>query len=269
MLDAVIDKTCICRDGTACDCPFCHMIDTCGGGEKTVYSPLEGVTVIYNDFFAAKGLAELTYTARMLSIDHCQKGRAQWEHTDGSLSYLGEGDVQISANLDHTGVFGSPACRYYGITINIFIDQAVESLRRSFPPFALDLDALWLSFLVRRDYFLTRAEKRVQGVFADLHENRISITNDYLRLKIMDLLIALEAIVSANCQAEKPYFKRSHVEKVRQVRDYLCENPSHRPTAERLARQFELPQATLRQCFSAMYGLSIIFEITSEPKTRP
>ena len=133
----------------------------------------------------------------------------------------------------------------------------MESLRRSFPPFALDLDALWRSFLVRRDYFLTRAEKRVQGVFADLYENRISITNDYLRLKIMDLLIALEAIVSANCQAEKPYFKRSHVEKVRQVRDYLCENLSHRPTAERLARQFELPQATLRQCFSAMYGLSI------------
>ena len=257
MLDAIICDNCYNQHGTAHDCVFCQKVASAGTGQKIVYIPLDGIVVAFNDFCTAKSEAGLRYTKRMISIDHCMQGRAQWEHDDGSFCYLGEDDIQVSVNTDHTCCFGLPACKYRGITVNIFIDQAEAALKVCFPTFDINLQQRWKKFSVKKDFFVTMAQTQIHNVFLSLYQSKENITNNFLLLKVMELIIALDSMDKDEFSGEKPYFKRSHVEKVRQVKEYLCENADKRSTIDDLVDRFDIPKSTLKMCFKVMYGMPI------------
>lgn len=257
MIETITQAPVLRKERISRNCVVYRMMGAPGEGKETVYTILPGVTVIYKDFHTAGYTSDLQYTEKMISIDHCAEGCLEWEHGDGSFCYLWEGDVQISTNADHLNRYGFPTHHYHGVTVNFLIEQAKESLKTFFPLIDIDLDALWQCYSVKKDFFIMRSEKTVQSIFTDLDENRDNIPNGYLQIKTLELLIALSQIKTVETTVDKPYFRRSQVEKVRAVKAYLCDNPNKKVTLRELSAKFAIPLSTLRSCFKAMYGQSI------------
>lgn len=55
----------------------------------------------------------------------------------------------------------------------------------------------------------------------------------------------------------KLYFRKCHVVKVREIKEYLCENIDMKITLQEISDEFEIPLTTLKSCFKSMYGESI------------
>ena len=228
-----------------------------GEGKCTVYSLLPGITLIYDDFHTDEVVLDYTYNQKILSVDFCSEGRIEWEHEDGSFCYLGERDVQVSVKNDHVARYGFPTGHYHGITVNFFIDDASLSLKELFPMFEMNLEELWERYSKQKDYFIRHTKKTVQRIFADLNQNRKNIQIDYLRIKIIELLYILSKTEQDDKGAEKPYFMKTHVEKVRKIKKHLCENTDLKLTLTQLSEDFDISQSVLRACFKAMYGQSV------------
>lgn len=257
MIDSIFCCDCSRQEGQTHDCKYCKMTDAGGCGEKIAFTPFDGITMSYNDFFIEAGEITPRDERRIISIDHCDKGRVQWLHDDGSVCYLGEGDIQISVSNDHARCFGFPPCMYHGISISILVDTAADSLKRCFPAFSVDMETLWTRFGEKQDFFISASEHRLRRAFQDLYTSKLNMTNDYLRLKIMEILIALHSLENAEISEEKPYFRSSHIYLVRRAKEYLCENSGKKVTVRELSEKFDIPQSTLKMCFKSIYGISI------------
>jgi AraC-like DNA-binding protein len=257
MIEAIISSNHIEKECVSADCAVCRLAEIPEKCESAVYTAFHGIAVVYNDFHTGECKSNLNYTEKMISIDHCAEGRIEWEHDDGSFCYLGERDVQISVKTDHVNAYRFPTNHYHGITVNIFIERAAVDLKKFFPLFTVDLTELWKRYSSKKDFFVLRSEKTMQDIFSDLYQNKENIQMDYLRIKVMELLMALCKMKSTDTLTDKPYFKRSHVEKVKAVKEYLCEHTDNKITLQGLAVQFAIPAAILKDCFKAMYGQSL------------
>ncbi len=58
-----------------------------------------------------------------------KKGRIEWEFQNGSYIYLQEGDMQINGRKHHKVGFGFPLNHYEGITVAIYIEEALKHYR--------------------------------------------------------------------------------------------------------------------------------------------
>lgn len=224
MVETIAQSNDMVKEIISDNCSVYRITEIPGDGKSTVYKLFPGVYLIYNDYHTKEGLSNLQYTKKMISIDHCAEGRIEWEHTDGSFCYLGEQDVQISAKTDHVNRYGFPINHYHGITINFFIEETEKSLKECFPTIDINLEMIWLKYQTKKDFFVMRSEEKIQSIFSDLYKNRNNIQINYLRIKFMELVIILSEMKAVETTIEKPYFKRSQVEQVRAVKDYLCKH---------------------------------------------
>ncbi|MDR1409886.1 MAG: AraC family transcriptional regulator [Oscillospiraceae bacterium] len=235
---------------------YCSVYTMTGDGDSssTVYTIFPGVSVVYNDFHTAECNSNLRYTDHVISIDHCAEGCIEWEHDDGSFCYLLDGDIQISAKTDHLNRYGFPVSHYHGVTVNFFLPQAQESLKRAFPSIDLDWESLWRRCHEKRDVFIRRSESTVQSFFQDLYRHRENADPDVLKLKIMELLLFITKTELTKIEVQKPYFHPAQVRKVRAIKEYLCENTDRMITTAELSADFDLSLSALRSCFKAIYG---------------
>jgi AraC-like DNA-binding protein len=102
-----------------------------------------------------------------------------------------------------------------------------------------------------------RSEKKLRNVFSELYEIQDSARIDYLRIKVVELLVLLSLIELERISQHKTYYKKTHVQKVHQIKDYLCETIDRKTTLKQLAGQFDIPLSILTSCFRSMFGQSI------------
>jgi AraC-like DNA-binding protein len=255
MIETIVPSNNVSHEALSETCSVYTMTD--GDGSSTVHTLFPGVSVVYNDFHVKECVSNLRYADQLISIDHCAEGCIEWEHDDGSFCYLWEGDIQISAKTDHLGRYGFPVNHYHGVTVNFFLPQAQESLQQAFSGITLDWKALWNHCHAKKNIFIRRSESTVQGFFQDLYRHREDIDPDVLKLEIMKLLLFVTKTELTKIEVEKPYFNPVQVRKVRQIKDYLCENTDRIITAAELSADYEISVSALRACFKAMYGKPI------------
>lgn len=225
-------------------------------GKLTVYTAFPGITVMYNHFHTDACTASFRYASPIISIDHCRAGRIEWAHANGSFCYLGERDVQISAKEDHISSYGFPTGHYHGITVNFDIQEAQKSLIPFQSLFQIDLMQTYQRFCRQKD-FLLRSDEGIQHIFSELYTVQDACRMGYLRLKVLELLLYLSQLNLSQMQTEHPYFQRSVVEKIHQIKADLCRQPGEHRTLHQLSQQYQLPETTIKRCFKAIYGDSL------------
>lgn len=241
------------RDET---CTVYQMKDGPGEGTMTCYKVFPGIDLIYNDFHMRSCFSEFQPKVNMLAIDHCREGRIEWEFPNGSCLYLAAGDLQISSKDNHTASFGFPLSHYHGITVAIYVDEALPALASVFDGFPVDVIALRKKFCAGKRPFIMRAQDSIQHLFAELYTVPEQIRTTYFKLKVLELLLFLSA-------AEKPggderrYFPRNQVNAVKAVMNYICEHLDRRFTLRELSTRFDIPLTTLKLCFKGVYGSSV------------
>lgn len=75
----------------------------------------------------------------------------------------------------------------------------------------------------------------------------------YFRIKVLELLLYLDALELPK-DAEKPYFYKSQVEKVKAVHRLLTGELERHYTIAELSDGFSVPATALKECFKSIYG---------------
>ena len=94
-------------------------------------------------------------------------------------------------------------------------------------------------------------------VISELYRVPDSIRLEYLRVKVLELLITLKTIDPSVLGEERPYFYKTQVEKVKAIMAFMTNNPERHFTMEELSAQYDISVSALKQCFKGVYGTAI------------
>jgi AraC-like DNA-binding protein len=239
------------------DCSVYKMKDAGGEGTMTCYNVFPGIDLIYDDFHMQNCFSEFRPRVEMIGIDHCREGRIEWEISNGSYMYLQEGDLQIDAKEQHSMGFSFPLSHYNGITVAIYIEEASKTLAHVFDGFSVDMQELRKKFCADRRLFIMRADDSIQHIFSELYTVPAKIRKNYLKIKVLELLLFLSALDVPVNSYERPYFPKKQVETVKAIMKHINAHIDRHFTLEELSSQFGMPLTTMKACFKGVYGMSI------------
>ncbi len=227
-----------------------------GEGIMTVYPVFEGVYIIY-DRFHMRECESSFHAPDILCIDHCREGRIETSAGKKGSCFLSAGDMRIDDGSHNNGSSFFPLDHYYGLTIGFELGSAQESIRKAMPAFPVDLQAIAKKYCDRDTPFVLAKAPEISHIFSELYSVPEKIRTDYFRIKVLELLLFLDALeISANTD-ERPYFYRSQVEKVRAIHKLMTSSPEHFYTIDELSERFDISTAQLKKCFSGVYGSPI------------
>lgn len=239
------------------DCTIYEMKDSTGEGTMTCYKVFPGIDLLYNDFHMQRCCSEFRPQVEMIGIDHCREGRIEWEFQNSSYMYLKAGDLQINSKDNHATGFSFPLSHYHGITIAIYMDEALKTLSTIFDGFVIDSYALRKKFCPDKNPFIMRATDSIQHIFSELYTVPEQIRKEYFKIKVLELLLFLSVIDVSLIDEERPYFPRKQVEIIKTVMSYITQNMDKHFTLQDLSKKFNIPLTALKLCFKGVYGTSI------------
>lgn len=228
-----------------------------GEGTITFYEVFPGVALSYNDFHMRYYDSSFQPGRDVFCIDHCREGRLEYTAKDDAYSYVEAGDLKLDRRLTHTGRFEMPLAHYHGITVSFDMEAACRSLPLEIKDFPVDLRSLQKKYCKGVYPMVLHAACSIEHIFGELYAVPEKIRQPYFKIKILELLLYLEALEVPETEGEKPYFYKTQVEKVKAIREFLVQNLEETVTQEELSRRFEIPLTTMKQCFKSMYGTSI------------
>jgi AraC-like DNA-binding protein len=237
-------------------CTIYKVQDETGEGTMTCYGLFPGIDIIFNDFHMQACFSEFRPKVDMIGIDHCREGRIEGKYRNSYL-YMQRGDLQINAKEHHICGFELPLSHYHGATVAIYVEEAEAALTWVFDGFPVDLRVLREKFCTGRTPFILRDEEHVAHIFGDIYSAPEGVKTDYLRLKVLELLLFLQNM-DARAAAEKPtYFPKKQVGTVKEIMKYITGNIDRRITQQELSRKFSIPLTSMKLCFKGVYGMSI------------
>lgn len=245
------------------ECRVLRLDDKTGEGFMTMYRVMDGVYLMYNDFHLSSCTSEYQNAETVLCIDHCREGRIEHENDLGSRYYMEAGDLRIDRRVHHEGSIHLPLSHYHGITIGFVQGAAERSLKSCYPSLDIDIKAIGERFCPDKREFLLRANEPLNMLFSQLYSTPKSIRIDYYRVKISELLLLLTTIDPTACSTERQYFPASQTEKIKNIQSLMTSELHENFTVEELSKRFDLPPATLRNVFKAVYGSPIYRYIKS------
>ena len=83
------------------------------------------------------------------------------------------------------------------------------------------------------------------------------IKRPYFKVKILELLLYLDALELPENPVERPYFYKTQVEKTKAVGRFIIQHMDENFTQEELSRRFDIPLTTMKKCFKSVFGATI------------
>ena len=245
----------ICRDES---CSVYQMKNDTGDGTSTFYEVYPGIGVMYNDFHMescpSRKFENSTHT---FAIHHCREGRIEWEVSNGAYLYLASGDIMLDSSTTENKYCSFPVSHYHGITITISVPKAIAEISELLSMFSIDLEQLEQLFALKNRPFIMHGNSVSDHVISELYHSPDSIRLEYLRVKVLELLVTLKTIDPCALGEERPYFYKTQVEKVKAIMAFMTSNPDRRFTMEELSAKYDISVSALKQCFKGVYGTAI------------
>lgn len=239
------------------DCAVFQLKDAGGEGMMTVYDVFPGVYILYNDFHMEHCFSGFQPKEEMFCIDHCREGRIEWQMEQNKYIYIKAGDMQINSRANHCQDYRFPLSHYHGITIGFCVEEAEKSLLHVMDGFSVDLRKLKEKFCPENKAFIIRAGKQIEHIFSELYDLTDQVRMQYFKIKVLELLLFLEATEVPKDNEERPYFYKSQVEKVKDIVALLTADLEQWYTLEELSERFAFPLTSMKLCFKGVYGTTI------------
>ncbi len=243
-------------------CTVYQMRDETGEGTMTCYELFPGIDVIFNDFHMQACFSKFQPKVDMIGIDYCRYGRIEWEYQNACL-YIQKGNLQINAKQHHTLGFGFPLSHYHGITVAIYAEEAETTLAGLLGGFPVDLHALREKYCAGTIPFILRDEAYIIRLFNGIYAAPEAAMADYLKLKVLELLLYLRDMDASAAEQKPAYFPKMQVGTIKEIMQYLTDHMDKRISQQELSRKFSIPITSMKLCFKGVYGMSIYAFIRS------
>lgn len=228
-----------------------------GSGTLTMYEVFPGVALAYNDFHMRYFDSAFQPGRDVFCIDHCREGRLEYMAKNDAYSYVEAGDLKLDSRLTHTGRFEMPLSHYHGAMVSFDMEIACQSVPLEIKDFPVELQKLRQKFCQDRYPVVLHKACSIEHIFADLYAVPEQIKLPYFKVKILELLLYLEALEFTEPKMEKPYFYKIQVEKTKAIQRFLMEHLAEHFTQAELSQRFEIPLTPMKRCFKAIYGNTI------------
>lgn len=238
-------------------CSVLQFRNETGDGTMTAYDVFPGVMLTFNDFHMERYHSQYIPDRRILAIDHCREGRMEYAAGEGMIGCAAAGDMKLDMRIKHTGDFVFPSCHYHGLTVAFDLDVIDKSLSQKIRDFPVSPQEIITRFSIG-DYprVLHKADE-TEHIFNEMYRVPEKIRIPYFKIKILELLLYLDAMTVPENSDERPYFYRTQAEKVKAIRQFLLDNISENFTQKELSRRFDIPLTAMKTCFRSIYGDSI------------
>lgn len=238
-------------------CSVYQFRNETGEGTITLYEVFPGVTLAYNDFHMQYYHSEFKPNCHMFCVDHCREGRLEYPAAQDAFSYVEAGDLKLDRRLSHTGQFEMPLSHYHGAMVAFDMDSACRNLSLEVKDFPVDLWALQKKFCSDIYPTVIHGTNSIEHIFSELYAVPEKIRRPYFKIKVLELLLYLEALELPDKPSEKPYFYKTQVEKTKAIGLYITQHMDETFTQETLSERFGLPLTTMKQCFKSVFGTTI------------
>lgn len=228
-----------------------------GEGTITSYEVFPGVSLAYNDFHMQYYDSSFRPETDVFCIDHCREGRLEYAAGEDAYSYVEAGDLKLDRRLTHTGRFEMPLSHYHGATISFDMKAACSSLHHEIKDFPVDLSSLLKKYCRGIYPMVIHGSPAIEHIFSELYAVPERIRRPYFKIKILELLLYLDALELPEKAEERPYFYKSQVEKIKAIQKFLIQHVDEHITQEELAMRFDIPMTTMKTCFKSVFGAAI------------
>lgn len=239
------------------DCTIYLFRNESGEGSITMYDVFPGVTLAYNDFHMRYFESEFVPDREVFCIDHCREGRLEYEAGSNAYSYVEAGDLKLDRRLSHRGHFSMPLSHYHGAMVSFDMRIALASLPEQIRDFPVDLRTIQRKYCTDQYPMVLRGMDSIEHIFGELYAVPLKIRRPYFKIKILELLLFLEALEIPADVGERPYFYKTQVEKIKAMQEFLMRNAEQNFTQDELSAQFDIPMTTMKRCFKSVFGSSI------------
>ena len=245
------------------ECAVWQFRNDSGDGTMTIYPAFPGVMLNYNDFHMTYYDSGFVSSSALLAIDHCREGRLEYAAAENAVSYMSAGDMKLDRRRQHAGRFVFPTGHYHGLTVVLELETAHKTFQSELDAFEIDIDLILRRFELGEYPRVIHDAVMMEHIFGEMYRVPQTVRLPYFRTKILELLLYLQAMELPRTEAERPYFYRTQVEKVRAIQTFLAERLAQDISQEALSRQFDFPLTSMKKCFQSVCGMSIGAWVTS------
>lgn len=238
-------------------CSVYQFRNATGDGTMTCYEVFPGAMLCFNDFHMVYFDSAYTPGREMFAIDHCREGKMEYLAATNAYAYVSAGDIKLDRRLTHTGRFTFPSSHYHGLTVAFDLAAAVDALALEVKDFPVDLRSLQEKFCPGNYPRVIHEKGAAEHIFGELYQVPEKIRIPYFKIKVLELLLYLDALELPKDQAKPPYYYKTQVEKVKSIQAFLAEHMSENYTLDDLSSRFDIPRTGMKNCFRSVYGTSI------------
>lgn len=238
-------------------CSIMQFENHTGEGTMTCYEIFPGTILTFNDFHMEYFDSEYVPQDNIFAIDYCREGRMEYLAAKDAYAYVQAKDMKFDRRLQHVGRFVFPAKHYHGLTVAFDLEMAAQALVTEVKDFPIDIMALRDKYCCSLYPKVIHKMEGIEHICGELYQVPQKIRVLYFKIKILELLLYLEALEIPEEENSKPYFYKTQVEKVKAVQRFLSEHCAENHTQEELAEKFDISLTTMKSCFKNIYGSSI------------
>lgn len=238
-------------------CSVWQFRNESGDGTMTTYEVFPGVLLGFNDFHMGWYDSDYTAERELLVIDHCRLGRMEYTAGENTFSYTQAGDMKLDRRKLHSGRFEFPSSHYHGLTVAFDVEVAAVSIPEAVKDFPVTPGKIIKRYELGNYPRIVHGAELLEHIFTELYRVPEKVRIPYFRIKILELLLYLDAMEIPKEEDKRPYFYKTQVEKTRAIRSFLIEHLDETYTQEELSRQFDFALTPMKNCFKSMYGSSI------------
>lgn len=237
-------------------CQIYDFENETGTGKMSWNFVFDGIYVIYNDFNMKEMSMDVGKQPSIIEINHCREGIIECEYA-GRCIYLQEGDFVIASKDTICTSQALPTSHYHGISVVIDFEAITDDTSKILNMFSINIDELRKRTCGGSKCFVIRGNDSIQHIFSELYVVHDDVKYEYLKIKVIELLLFITTIeMDKECEKQQ-YFIRSQVEIVKEINDFLIENIDKHFTLEELASKYKISLTVMKKCFKGIYGIPI------------
>lgn len=245
------------KDRAGVGCKVYQLSNETGTGTLTVYQVFTGIELYYNDIHMAYCNKNQDTAKNVIEINHCLTGRYECSFGKNSCCYMAAGDLSIGSLMRKKSASSFPLCHYHGITIVINLDRLLPEVRQIMELLGIDLNYIQKYICEDNRCCIMRANPSIEHIFSELYHVREQRKPGYMKVKMLELLLFLSDLNTAEEVLQTDYYSRNQVAMAKAVAAYITEDLTVHHTIGQLSQKFEISATSLKKCFHGIYGTSV------------
>ena len=126
-----------------------------------------------------------------MEINYCKEGRSECLFGERRYCYMSAGDLSFCSLHDSAHQSEFPTAHYHGITVTVDFSAITEEMEKVLELLAVDIACI-RALSQAAEFTIIRADPTIEHIFSELYRVPDSIRHGYIRVKLVQIMNAME-----------------------------------------------------------------------------